>query len=116
MGDGLQSASYPLESGHPMRSALVSLLVLCASSAHAQNIFQMNAAVQNQYNMAQQSVALPYYYAPTYRPYYVAPRRFNYYGDFYRTQAIFEQQRQTRALRSIDNTLQNMELDMRIGR
>jgi uncharacterized protein YijF (DUF1287 family) len=116
MGDGLQSASYPLESGHPMRSALVSLLVLCASSAYAQNIFQMNAAVQNQYNMAQQSVALPYYYRPVYRPLY-APRRFDYYGgDFYRTQAIFEQQRQTRALRSIDNTLQNMELDLPFSR
>lgn len=95
-----------------MRPILFASIVLLASSAHAQSIWQMNAAYQNQINAAQQAAALPYYYAPA-RTFYVAPRRYGYYGgDFYRTQAIFEQQRQTRALRSIDNTLQNMSLDM----
>ena len=117
----LQSENFSVESGHHMRSILFAAIVLVASSANAQSIWQMNAAYQNQINQAQQSAAWPVYgygYAPVYRPAYVAPRyvaprTYGYYGgDFYRSQALFEQQRQTRELRSIDNTLQNMQLDM----
>lgn len=100
-----------------MRSLLFLAIVLLASTASAQNIFQMNAAYQNQINQAQQSAAWPAYgygYAPAYRPAYVAPRRYGSYGgDFYRSQSLWEQQRQTRALRSIDNSLQMMQINQR---
>lgn len=98
-------------------------LVLCASSANAQTMWQMNAAYQNQYNSAFQSAAMPYYYAPAYRPIYRPAFRGSYglpdYGtprDIYRQQMISEQQRQTRALRSIDNALRNMEIDAMFNR
>lgn len=92
-----------------MRTLIIAALLLTASTASAQSMWQMNAAIQNQYNNAYP--AYGYGYRSFYRPVYAAPR---YYGNdmLYRQQMIGEQQRQTRALRSIDNTLQNMELDM----
>lgn len=98
-----------------MRTLILAALLLAASTASAQNIWQMNAAIQNQYNNAYPAYGYGYGYRPFYRPVYAAPR---YYGNdmLYRQQMIFEQQRQTRALRSIDNTLQNMELDMMFRR
>ena len=92
-----------------MRTLL--LLALLASSARAQTVWQINAAYQNQINAAQQSAAFPYYYAPV-RPLYVAPRYRYYGGDLYRSQSLWEMQRQTRALRSIDNSLQNIDFDL----
>lgn len=101
-----------------MRHLILTALLLTASSASAQNMWQMNAAIQNQYNNAYPSYGYGYGYG--YRPMYAAPRYAapRYYGNdmLYRQQMIFEQQRQTRALRSIDNTLQNMELDMMFRR
>ncbi len=92
-----------------MRTLL--LLAILASPASAQSVWQINAAYQNQINVAQQSAAMPYYYAPV-RPLYVAPR-YRYYGnDLYRSQSLWEMQRQTRALRSIDNSLQNIDFDL----
>lgn len=90
------------------------VLVVIVQVAHAQNIFQMNAAVQNQFNAAQQS-AWPVY-PPAY-PRHMAPHRatfrFDYYGgDFYRQGMLLEQQDQTRQLRRMNRTLQMMEWDL----
>ena len=101
-----------------MRHLILTALLLTASSASAQNMWQMNAAIQNQYNNAYPSYGYGYGYG--YRPMYAAPRYAapRYYGNdmLYRQQMLGEQQRQTRALRSINNTLQNMELDMMFRR
>ena len=103
-----------------MRTLITLALLLTASTASAQNMWQMNSAIQNQYNNAYPSYGYGYGYRPTYRPVYAAPRYSapRYYGNdmLYRHQLISEQQDQTRALRSIDNTLQNMELDMMFRR
>lgn len=103
-----------------MRTLITLALLLTASSASAQNMWQMNSAIQQQYNNAYPSYGYGYGYRPTYRSVYTAPRYSapRYYGNdiLYRHQLISEQQDQTRALRSIDNTLQNMELDMMFRR
>ena len=95
-----------------MRSALIAALILTASSASAQNIWQMNAAYQGQINQAQQSAAMPYYYAPVYRPYY-APRyaapisRYDYGVSRWSTE-----QDQLREMRKANLTLRMMEWDL----
>lgn len=86
--------------------------ILVAPSAHAQNIFQMNAAVQQQYNNAYQSawpVYAPTYYARPYRPLY----RGGYLDDFDRRQIAIESQQQTLEMRRMNRTLQFMEWDLR---
>lgn len=98
-----------------MRSLLIAGIVLVASSASAQNMWQMNAAYQNQINTAQASAW------PVYAPVYVAPRpyygyrpiyRGGYLSDFDRRQAVLEAQDQTRQLRRMNRTLQFMEWDL----
>lgn len=99
-----------------MRHLILTAVLLTASSASAQDLWRMNAAYQNQFNNAYPSYGYGYGYRPMYAaPRYAAPR---YYGNdmLYRQQMLGEQQRQTRALRSINNTLQNMELDMMFRR
>lgn len=120
-----------------MRALLFSVIALFASAAQAQNIFQMNAAYQNQINQAQQSAAWPAYapgyyatpyysYAPRYAPRYATPIRSyssnrhlrslerSYQRSDMETDRFLNQlemRRQTRALRDIDNTLQNMQIN-----
>lgn len=68
-----------------MRSLLAVVVVLVASSASAQNVWQINAAYQNQINSAQAAAWRPYY-APVYvapRPYYGHPVYAPVYDDGY---------------------------------
>lgn len=96
-----------------MRALLFSVIVLFASAAQAQTIWQMNAAYQNQINTAQQA-AMPVYgygygygYAPAYRSYHP------YYSTNLQRQALlYEAQNQTRALRQMNRTLRYMEWDL----
>lgn len=106
----LHSQNFTLAIGHLMRSLLAVAVVLFASSASAQNMWQMNAAYQNQFNSAYQSAAMPYYY-----------RGYGYgYGSYspiyspslQRQALLYEQQDQTRQLRRMNWTLQLMEWDL----
>lgn len=94
-----------------MRPLLFSALVLIASTASAQNMHQMNAAYQNQFNNAFQSAWTPYYaprYYGGYRPYYGSP-----YGSSFQQRAMaLEAENQTRQLRRMNRTLQFMEWDL----
>ncbi len=96
-----------------MRFLLLAAVALTASTASAQSMWQMNAAYQNQFNMAQASAW------PVYAPVYVAPRPFYrgyaplYSSDFYRQGLFLEQQDQTRQLRQMNRTLRFMEWDLR---
>lgn len=58
-----------------MRSFFFVVILVFCHASHAQNIWQMNRAYQNQINQAQW-MARPYYFS-AYRPYYAAPQ---YYG------------------------------------
>jgi len=95
-----------------MKYALLAVVLLVTSSTSAQNIWQMNAAYQGQINQAQQSAAMPYYYAPVYRPYcaprYVAPiSRYDYGVSRWSTE-----QDQLREMRKANLTLRMMEWDL----
>jgi hypothetical protein len=85
-----------------MRTLIVAAALLFASTASAQNMWQMNAAYQNQINTAQQAAWTPYYapvypvYAP-YRPIY-SPR---YYGPI--SQRAFQ--------RDFDRSLDAMDIE-----
>lgn len=95
-----------------MRLFLFLLLVVVASSAQAQSLWQMNAAYQNQINSAQMAAnpygyGYGYGYAPTYpvyRPYYST--------NLQRQALLYEAQNQTRALRQMNRTLRYMEWDL----
>lgn len=98
-----------------MRSAILAAVLLTASSASAQTVWQMNAAYQNQFNQAQQSAA-PYYCAPAYRPYY-APRYVapisRYSRDYdYGVSRWSTEQDQLREMRKANFTLRMMEWDL----
>lgn len=104
-----------------MRSLLTIAILLIASSASAQNMWQMNAAIQNQYNQAYQSTWPAYGYAPAYRPYvaprYVAPRYVapisRYSDDFdYGISRWSAEQDQLREMRKMNRTLRTMEWDL----
>lgn len=93
-----------------MRSAIVIVMLLASSPASAQNIWQMNAAYQGQINQAQQSAAMPYYYAPAYRSYY-APRYVAPVGRYGLSRWSVEQD-QLREMRQANFTLRMMEWDL----
>jgi hypothetical protein len=94
-----------------MRFLLTAAIVLCATAAHAQNMFQMNNWMQNQYNGAYRA-AQPYYAYPAYRPYRSYGMRPIYSPNLDRQQLIWEEQNQTRELRQMNRTLQFMEWDL----
>lgn len=97
----LHFQNFTLAIGHLMRSLLAAFIVLFASTANAQNIWQMNAAYQNQINSAQAAawpVYAPVYVAP--RPYYGRPVYAPVYGGgYYSDDTAFE-------IRQLNNTLQ----------
>ena len=110
-----------------MRPLIFASLVLIASTASAQNMFQMNAAYQNQFNNAYRS-ASPYYgggyYAPYYAPARVAPvaRLYRPGGpiratqrSFYQSDRLFAEQLEIQELRNINSSLNDIEFQMRMN-
>jgi len=102
----------------PMRHLILTALLLTASSASAQDLWRMNAAIQNQYNNAYRPYS--YGYAPAYRPVYAAPRytvpRMYNTGTVYGQQRMFEEMNQTNALRGIERNLRDIEFQMSLER
>lgn len=82
-----------------MRFLLFAAIALTASTASAQNMWQMNAAYQHQFNTSQASAWAPYY-AP--RPYYRRPVYAPVYGGYYGDDTAFE-------IRQLNNTLNLIE-------
>lgn len=93
----------------------IAILLLLATPASAQNIWQMNAAYQNQFNNAYAQpyipVCTPRYYAPV-RPFtsnrYLRSLDYSTY-DMNRWSA---EQDQLREMRKMNRTLQLMEWDL----
>ncbi len=105
-----------------MRTLLLLAALLACESAHAQGMWQMNAAFQNQFNQAYAAAYRPYYYAPAYYPRYApayssytpnygytSPSGYNFWAQEAANQEAFQ-------LRQMNFTLQNIEFNQRRAR
>lgn len=103
-----------------MRTLLLLAALLACESAHAQGMWQMNAAYQNQFNQAYAAAYRPYYYAPAYYPRY-APSYAPVYAPSggYNSNASrsnFYQMQQTLELQDMNRTLWQIEFNQRLAR
>lgn len=102
-----------------MRSALIAAFLLVASSAAGQNVWQMNAGIQNQYNSAFNQAFPPRYYyggGYGYGGYGVRNYRIGSPAWFDRQREISALEDQAWELQRINRNLQWMQMDQQFRR